>query len=201
MSQPPNTRSSSEDSGTTSLIFGERFSVRLPRRMVPIWVSEPIGFAKPLRMASTPAIVVVLTAPRPTSRMPSLPRAGAMSTWVGTTKQLYQPIHRSPVSPAADAYFRIDVRRGHLSRSEHNAQGGHRSNRSSSGHKRPGGVGKAFAPHPALSTAARMKPPLRLIVVAALGVLVASAHGQQPATGPRPAAQDDAFQGSRAASS
>ena len=70
MSQPPNTRSSSADSGTTSLIFGERPSVRLPRRTVPICVSEPIGLAKPFRMASTPAIVVVLTAPRPTRSMP-----------------------------------------------------------------------------------------------------------------------------------
>jgi SAM-dependent methyltransferase len=31
-------------------------------------------------MASTPAMVVVLTAPRPTSRMPSLPRAGAIES-------------------------------------------------------------------------------------------------------------------------
>src|SRR5882672_7701504 len=83
MSQPPNTRSSSEESGTTSLIFGERPSVRLPRRTVPICVSDPIGLAIPLRIASTPAIVVVLTAPRPTSITPSLPRAGAMSTGVG----------------------------------------------------------------------------------------------------------------------
>ena len=73
-------------SGTTSLIFGERPSVRLPRRMVPICVSEPIGFARPLRMAITPAMVVVLTAPSPTSRMPSLPRAGAISTGVDTGK-------------------------------------------------------------------------------------------------------------------
>src|SRR5215467_1657152 len=84
MSQPPKTRSSSPDSGTTSLIFGERPSVRLPRRIVPIWVSEPIGWDRPLRIARTPAIVVVLTAPRPTSRTPSLPCAGAMFTGVGT---------------------------------------------------------------------------------------------------------------------
>src|SRR6266480_7131056 len=81
MSQPPNTRSSSVASGTTSLIFGERPSVRLPRRIVPIWVSEPIGLARPLRIASTPAIVVVLTAPRPTRRMPNFPLAGAISTF------------------------------------------------------------------------------------------------------------------------
>ena len=54
--------------------------MRLPRRIVPICVSDPIGSARPFRMARTPAIVVVLTAPRPTSRMPSLPRAGAMSS-------------------------------------------------------------------------------------------------------------------------
>ena len=35
-------------SGTTSLIFGERPSVRLPRRIVPICVSEPIGLANAL---------------------------------------------------------------------------------------------------------------------------------------------------------
>jgi hypothetical protein len=34
MSQPPKTTSSSCASGTNSLIFGERFSVRLPRRIV-----------------------------------------------------------------------------------------------------------------------------------------------------------------------
>ena len=61
------------------MIFGERLSVRLPRRIVPIWVSEPIGLARFLRMATTPAMVVVLTAPSPTRRTPSLPRAGAMS--------------------------------------------------------------------------------------------------------------------------
>src|SRR5215470_5766346 len=84
MSHPPKTRSSSPDSGTTSLIFGERPSVRLPRRIVPIWVNEPIGCDKPLRIAKMPAIVVVLTAPRPTSRTPSLPCAGAIFTGVGT---------------------------------------------------------------------------------------------------------------------
>src|SRR4051794_11367065 len=34
----------------------------------------------PRLMASTPATKVVLTAPRPTSKMPSFPSAGAMST-------------------------------------------------------------------------------------------------------------------------
>src|SRR5438034_10433961 len=91
MSHPPKTRSSSDESGTTSLIFGERFSVRLPRRTVPIWVSDPIGLANPLRTAITPAIVVVLTAPRPTSSTPSLPRAGAMSIGLGMKHKLYQP--------------------------------------------------------------------------------------------------------------
>src|SRR6187200_1510430 len=79
MSQPPNTTSSRLASGTNSLIFGELLSVRLPRRIVPIWVSDPIGLARPLRMAMTPAIVVVLTAPRPTRRMPNFPWAGAIS--------------------------------------------------------------------------------------------------------------------------
>src|SRR5262245_61925029 len=84
MSQPPKTRSSSDDNGTTSLILGERPSVRLPRRTVPIWVSEPIGLASDLRMAMTPAMVVVLTAPRPTSSTPNRPRDGAISTGLDT---------------------------------------------------------------------------------------------------------------------
>ena len=58
---------------------GERLSVRLPSRMVPIWVSEPIGLARPRRIASTPAMNVVATAPMPGIRMPSLPVAGRMS--------------------------------------------------------------------------------------------------------------------------
>ena len=61
------------------MIFGARASVRLPSRIVPIWVNEPMGSASPFRIAITPAIVVVLTAPRPTSNTPSLPRAGAIS--------------------------------------------------------------------------------------------------------------------------
>ena len=39
--------SSSAASGTKSLISGLRSSVRLPRRIVPIWVSEPIGWPMP----------------------------------------------------------------------------------------------------------------------------------------------------------
>src|SRR5216110_1638852 len=78
MSQPPNTRLSSFSSGTNSRISGERRWVRLPRRMVPSWVSEPIGCAQPLRTSSTPAINVVLTAPMPGVRTPSSPVGGAM---------------------------------------------------------------------------------------------------------------------------
>ena len=64
-SQAPNTMSSSSASGTKSLISGDRFSVRLPRRIVAICVSEPIGLRLPRRMLSTPAMNVVATAPRP----------------------------------------------------------------------------------------------------------------------------------------
>src|ERR1700743_1727615 len=78
MSQAVKTRSFRLANGTKSLIFGERLSVRLPRRMVPICVSEPMGLAIPLRIASTPAINVVATAPMPTIIMPSLPFAGAI---------------------------------------------------------------------------------------------------------------------------
>src|SRR5438046_1890884 len=59
---------------------GDLPSVRLPRRIVPICVSEPMGFERPLRMASTPAMKVVATAPIPGQRIPSLPEAGRMST-------------------------------------------------------------------------------------------------------------------------
>src|SRR6266404_443556 len=78
MSQAVNTRSLRLARGTNWLILGERPSVRLPRRMVPICVSDPIGLAIPLRIASTPAMNVVATAPMPTIITPSLPLAGAI---------------------------------------------------------------------------------------------------------------------------
>ena len=43
---------------------------------MPIWVSDPMGLAIPLRTASTPATKVVATAPMPGIMMPSLPLAG-----------------------------------------------------------------------------------------------------------------------------
>ncbi len=55
-------------------------SVRLPSRTVPICVSEPMGLETPRRMASTPAMKVVATAPMPGIMMPSLPLAGLIST-------------------------------------------------------------------------------------------------------------------------
>ena len=64
---------------------GERPSVRLPSRTVPICVNDPIGLARPRRIAITPAIVVVLTAPMPTSMMPSFPLASAIFTGFFTT--------------------------------------------------------------------------------------------------------------------
>ena len=78
MSQPVKTKSSSPASGTNSFTLGERPSVRFPRRTVPICVSEPIGLARPLRMASTPATKVVATAPMPGIITPSFPFAGSM---------------------------------------------------------------------------------------------------------------------------
>src|SRR3954447_2726965 len=59
---------------------GERWSVLFPRRMVPVWVSDPTGVARPLPIAITPAMNVVLTAPRPTRSTPSLPVGGTMWT-------------------------------------------------------------------------------------------------------------------------
>src|SRR5688572_13599827 len=67
-------------------MVGARFSVRLPRRIVPICVSAPIGFDRPFRIAMMPAMVVVLTAPRPTRRTPSLPSAGAIDRPFDTKK-------------------------------------------------------------------------------------------------------------------
>src|SRR5690348_1403517 len=80
MSHPPNSRSSSFASGTKSLISGVRPSLRLPRRTVASWVSDPIGTPAPRFTASTPAIKVVATAPIPGIRTPSLPSAGAIRT-------------------------------------------------------------------------------------------------------------------------
>ncbi len=78
MSQPPKTMSSSVASGTKSLIAGARPSVRLPRRMVPSCVSDPIGSDFFRRTRSTPAMNVVATAPMPTVRTPSFPFGKAM---------------------------------------------------------------------------------------------------------------------------
>src|SRR5260370_11131249 len=78
MSQPPKARSVSSARGTNFLMSGERASVRLPRRMVPICVSGPTGSDLPLRTSSPPAINVVLTAPMPGSSTPSFPLAGAI---------------------------------------------------------------------------------------------------------------------------
>ena len=58
---------------------GERPSVRFPSRTVPICVREPVGTAKPFRMAKTPAMKVVVTAPSPASRTPRRPFAGEIS--------------------------------------------------------------------------------------------------------------------------
>ena len=64
--------------GTKSRISGERWSVRLPSRIVAIWVSDPIGEPMPRRASSVPAMSVVATAPRPTVSTPRRPSAGAI---------------------------------------------------------------------------------------------------------------------------
>src|SRR5262245_46671985 len=86
MSQPPNTTLLNDASGMKSLMSGERPSVRLPRQTVPICVSDPVGGARPRRTASTPAMVVVLTAPIPTRRMPSFPVAASIFGGFFTTE-------------------------------------------------------------------------------------------------------------------
>src|SRR5205809_4020504 len=85
MSQAPNTRSSSEASGTKSWIFGIRRSVRFPKRIVPSWVKEPTGCAIFFFIASTPAMNVVLTAPSPGIRTPSFPDGASILTSFFTT--------------------------------------------------------------------------------------------------------------------
>src|SRR5215218_7787320 len=75
-SQAPNVMSSRSASGTNSRINGDRFSVRFPRRMVAICVSDPMGLDNPRRTLSTPAMKVVATAPRPGVRTPRRPVAG-----------------------------------------------------------------------------------------------------------------------------
>src|SRR6185436_20458717 len=78
--------------------------------MWPICVSEPMGCARPLRMAMTPAMVVVLTAPSPTRRIPSFPSAGAISEACFTLEIYHSTAGgRGPLSltddvPAADAH-------------------------------------------------------------------------------------------------
>ena len=65
-------------SGMNSLILGESASVRFPSRIVPIWVSDPMGFANPFLIASTPATKVVATAPMPGIITPNLPLGGSI---------------------------------------------------------------------------------------------------------------------------
>src|SRR5882724_13714967 len=83
MSHPVKTRSSSWVIGVKFLMRGVLSSVRLPRRIVPIWVIEPIALAKPLRTASTPAMRVVATAPIPGIMIPNFPFAGLISAALG----------------------------------------------------------------------------------------------------------------------
>ena len=90
--------------GAKSLIRGVRLSVRLPRRMVPICVVEPMGFARPRRTASTPAINVVATAPIPGIMMPSLPVAGVMSAAWGVVAA--SGVDMFLVGPFCGAVFR-----------------------------------------------------------------------------------------------
>src|SRR5579871_2919812 len=73
MSQPVKTRSSRDAMGTKSLMSGVRASVRLPRRMVLICEVEPMGLARPRRIAPMPAIMT-----------PSFPVAGLMlaASWL-----------------------------------------------------------------------------------------------------------------------
>ena len=62
--------------------------------MVPIWVSEPMGFEIPRRIASTPAMKVVATAPIPGSKIPSFPVAGRISVFPDCVSGMKAPSKR-----------------------------------------------------------------------------------------------------------
>ena len=100
-SHAPNTISSSPDRGTKSLISGERCSVRLPRRIVAIWVREPIGFECPLRTLSTPAMKVVATAPSPGVSTPRRPAAGRIAGLSPAGRPLPEVVPCTTYSPFA----------------------------------------------------------------------------------------------------
>ncbi|ASU33927.1 hypothetical protein MuYL_2035 [Mucilaginibacter xinganensis] len=50
--------------------------------MLPIWVKDPIGCDIPFLTASTPAIIVVATAPKPGIKIPNLPLAGLILVFI-----------------------------------------------------------------------------------------------------------------------
>src|ERR1022692_4312912 len=80
MSQQATSMSDILANGTKSLMAGLRPSVRLPRRTGPNCVREPMGFPNPSLKASSQATKVVVTAPMPGIKTPSLPSAGAIWT-------------------------------------------------------------------------------------------------------------------------
>src|SRR5260370_12022574 len=104
MSHPPNTKSSRSLSGTNSFTSGERPSVRLPRRMVLSWVSEPTGCAFFFLTSSTPAMNVVLTAPIPGNKTPNLPLGGAI--FAGFSIPLLLELESQYNSPIGLIYFK-----------------------------------------------------------------------------------------------
>ncbi len=110
MSHPPNTKSSRSLSGTNSFTSGERPSVRLPRRMVLSWVSEPTGCAFFFLTSSTPAMNVVLTAPIPGNKTPNLPLGGAI--FAGFSIPLLLELESQYNSPIGLIYINGSSHRG-----------------------------------------------------------------------------------------
>src|SRR5512134_1461546 len=92
---------------------GERPSVRLPSRTVPICVRLPIGFASPRRIASTPAMKVVATAPMPGSSTPSFPLAGAIGRPLVAFDINSPPLRLLRVLPNRDPITRVGTRASH----------------------------------------------------------------------------------------
>ncbi len=82
MSHAANSMSLRSARGTKSFISGDFFLSLPPSLMVCIWLTLPYGFDKPFLILITPAINVVLTAPNPGNKIPSLPSAGFISIFI-----------------------------------------------------------------------------------------------------------------------
>jgi hypothetical protein len=97
---------------------GERPSVRFPRRIVAICVSEPTGCAFFVRTSSTPAMKVVATAPMPGKSTPSFPFGAAilvgfsmnfLSLFVGGPRKAQPSVRKAVTQTINDAGSPADM--------------------------------------------------------------------------------------------